>query len=277
LVVPAVLVTLGFSFVAPLIGSVYAFTNWDGFGAAHWVGLHNFQEIFQSSDTRGAIWNTLKLSVVFVVLVNLFGLGLALGVNRVLKSRYLLRSIFFLPVVVIPLATSFVWQYIFAYSGPLNGFLSLVGLHSWVKPWLNDPTWALWTVVVVMLWQYTGLMMVIYIGGLQGIPQELDEAAAIDGATAWRRLRRVTLPLLAPAVTICVVLSTLVALRAFDQIVALTGGGPVNASQTLSTEVYYQTFSNGRYGYGTAIALLLSVIIVAAVLIQMVVFRRREA
>jgi raffinose/stachyose/melibiose transport system permease protein len=275
-VVPAVSLVVGFHIVAPTFGAWYAFTNWNGVSHAKWVGFGNFTEIFHDAGTRGSVYNTIKLAAVFLVLVNVIGLGLALALNRVLKSRMLLRSIFFLPVVVIPLATSFIWQYIFDYNGALNKFLGFVGLHSWIRPWLGDPGFALWTALVVMVWQYVGLMMVIYLAGLQGIPEELDEAAAVDGATVWMRFRRVTFPLLAPSVTIASTLAMIIGLRAFDQILALTGGGPVDASQTLSTEVYQQSFVNGRFGFGAALALLLTGMILLMALLQLFLLRRRE-
>jgi raffinose/stachyose/melibiose transport system permease protein len=277
LVLPATAAVFGFYIVAPLFGARYAFTNWNGLGHAKWVGLANFTEIFKDPGVRGSLYNTLKLAGSFFVLVNVFGLCLALALNRVLKTRYILRSIFFLPVVVIPLATSFVWSYIFDYNGALNKGLQAVGLTSWVTPWLGDPSLALWAVLVVMLWQYTGLTMVIYLAGLQGIPQDLDEAATVDGATTWLRFRRVTLPLLAPAMTAAAMLSMILGLRTFDQILALTGGGPINASQTLSSEVYSQTFVNGQFGYGAAIALLLSALIIVIAAVMLFVLRRREA
>jgi raffinose/stachyose/melibiose transport system permease protein len=277
LVVPAVVLGIGVHLAAPLFGSWYAFTDWNGLNAAKWIGLDNFREIFQTPATRAALYNTLKLACAFFVLVNALGLSLALALNRVLKTRYVLRSIFFLPVVVIPLATSFIWQYIFDYRGALNQFLGFVGLDSWIRPWLGDPDFALWTILVVMLWQYTGLTMILYLAGLAGIPQELDEAATVDGAPTWMRFRRVTLPLLAPAITVAATLTMIIGLRAFDQVLALTGGGPVNASETLSTQIYKQTFVNGRFGYGAALALVLTVLISVIAVTQLAVLRRGEA
>jgi raffinose/stachyose/melibiose transport system permease protein len=277
LVVPAVVLVTGFFIVAPALGVRYAFTDWNGLSHARWIGLGNFREIFRSPETSTALWNTLKLAGAFFVLVNILGLGLALALNRVLRTRFILRSIFFLPVVVIPLATSYIWEYIFDYTGPLNKFLNWAGLHSWVHPWLGDPGFALWTILIVMLWQYTGLTMVLYLAGLAGIPQELDEAAAVDGATTWTRFRRVTLPLLAPAITVAATLTTIIGLRTFDQILALTGGGPVYASETLSTEMYKQTFAAGRFGYGAALALVLTVLILVLAITQVAILRRGEA
>src|SRR4029077_3837708 len=135
----------------------------------------------------------------------------------------------------------------------------------------------LWTVLVVLVWQFTGLAMVIYLAGLQGISPELDEASAVDGASIWMRFRWVTLPLLAPALTVSATLTLIFGLRVFDQVLALTGGGPVDASETLATQVWEQTFQFGKFGYGAAIALVLSGLIIVVTLSQLAVLRWREA
>ena len=183
LALPALIAVFATHFIPQIAGSWYAFTDWNGFSAhANWVGLRNFRTLLHDPTTRGALWHTLELSFAFVVIVNLTGLGFALGLNRTLKSRHVLRALLFAPVVVSPLAIAFIWQYIFDYYGALNRVLGDVGLSSWQQSWLGDPQWALWTMLVVMVWQFTGLTMVIYLAGLQAIPDELDEAAAVDGA-----------------------------------------------------------------------------------------------
>ncbi|HEY2200481.1 MAG TPA: sugar ABC transporter permease, partial [Solirubrobacteraceae bacterium] len=242
-----------------------------------WVGLANFREIFSDPVARGALWHTLELTAAFVAVVNVIGLVLALALHRTVRSRNLLRALFFAPVVLSPLAVSYIWQFIFAYNGPLNHFLGAIGLHSWQKDWVGDPQWALWTIFVVMVWQFAGLAMTLYLAGLQGIPEELDEAAAVDGASTWFRLRRVTLPLLAPALTISITLMTISGLRVFDQVVGLTTGGPANATETLATQVYEQGFVNGRFGYGAAFGVLLTLLVALVALIQVTALRRREA
>lgn len=163
------------------------------------------------------------------------------------------------------------------YEGPLNSLLGTLGLESWQRPWLGDPTWALWCVRVVMVWQYVGLTMIIYLAGLQGVPDELEEAAAVDGASLWMRLRRIVLPLLAPAITVASTLTLIHALRIFDQVMALTGGGPVDATETLATQVYKQTFQLGRFSYGAALALVLAAMIAVLSIAQTLILRRREA
>jgi raffinose/stachyose/melibiose transport system permease protein len=244
---------------------------------ANFVGLDNFVHIFRDPATRGALLHTLYLALTFVVLVNLVGLTLALGLNKSVKSRNILRAIFFAPVVMSPLAVAYIWQYIFDYSGGLNLILHNVGLDSWRQAWLGDPNWALWSILVVMVWQYSGLTMVIYLAGFQAIPGELYEASAVDGAKLWMRFRRLTLPLLAPAITVNLTLMLIVGLRVFDQVVALTGGGPVDATETLATEVWKQTFLLGRFGLGSALALVLGALIAAMAITQTLVLRRREA
>lgn len=277
LVVPGLAVAVVVHLAAPLAGAWYAFTDWDGLGSATWVGLDNFREIFESSATRTALFNTLKLAGLFVVIVNVLGLTLALAVNRVLKMRNLLRAVFFFPVAMSPVAIAFIWRYILQYEGPLNQLLRVAGLGSWQRVWLADPNWALWTVLFVLVWQFTGLAMVLYLAGLQTIPDELVEASAVDGASASMRFRRIVFPLLAPAFTVSVTLTLVIGLRVFDQVLALTGGGPVGASETLSTMMWKQTWVNGRFGYGAAVALVLTLLVGVLAITQTVLLRRREA
>jgi raffinose/stachyose/melibiose transport system permease protein len=277
LVLPGLVFAIAVNFIAPIAGGWYSLTDWSGIGHAKYIGLANFRNIFKDDATRNALQHSVVLAVTFVVLANVIGLALALGLNRAVKSRQILRSLFFLPVVMSPLAVSYIWNYMFDYTGALNQWLRALGLESWQRPWLGDPKWALWTILVVMVWQWSGLMMVIYMAGLHGIPDELIEASAIDGAGAWLRFRRIILPLLAPAITVNLTLALIHGLRVFDQVMALTGGGPVDATETLATQVYKQTFVLSRYGYGSALALVLSGLVAVATLAQLRLLRSREA
>jgi raffinose/stachyose/melibiose transport system permease protein len=277
LVLPGVALLIATHYVPVFAGGAYAFTDWGGLSAtAHWIGLDNFREILKDPIARGALVHTLELAGAFVVIVNVVGLGLALALNRTLKTRFLLRSIFFLPSVVAPLAMAFIWRYIFDYGGALNQLLAAVGEKGWQRPWLGDPGLALWTVLVVMVWQYSGLVMVLYLAGLQGVSDELMEAAVVDGASGWRRFRKIVLPLLAPAITVSITLTTITGLRVFDQVLALTGGGPAYASETLATQVYQQIFVNGRFAYGSALAFVLAALVAVLAITQALVLRRRE-
>jgi raffinose/stachyose/melibiose transport system permease protein len=276
LALPGIFALVAFTLVPVVAGGLYAFTDWRGLGDANWIGLDNFREIFQDPTTRGALWHTLVFGGALVVLTNVVGLALALGLNRTLKTRHLLRAVFFLPVILSPLAVSYIWQYILDPSGPDNTVLGTVGLEGWQRAWLGDPNWALLSVLLVLVWQQSGLTMVIYLAGLQSIPEDLVEASTVDGASAWMRLRRVTLPLLRPAFIIASTLTLIFGLRVFDQILGLTGGGPVGATETLATQVWKQSFADGRFGYGAALSILLTLIIATLALAQLFVLRRQE-
>jgi raffinose/stachyose/melibiose transport system permease protein len=273
---PAVAALFAFHFVPVGFGSYYAFTKWNGLTHAAWVGLANFREVAADRTARGALAHTLELGGCFVVGSNAIGLGLALALNRAVKTRNLLRSLFFAPLAVSPLAIAYLWQWIFDYDGVLNRLLVDVGLASWRHNWLGETSTALWTILVVMIWQYSGLAMVLFLAGLQSISDDVYEATLVDGASAWFRLRRVVLPLLAPALTVSATLTLIIGMRVFDQVLALTGGGPVDATETLATQVYKQTFIALRYGYGAALALLLTALIVVIAVTQLALLRRNE-
>jgi raffinose/stachyose/melibiose transport system permease protein len=211
----------------------------------------------------------------FLVLSNVIGLGFALSLNRGLKTRYVLRTLIFMPVVIAPIAVSFVWKFIFAYEGPLNQTLSAVGLKSLQRDWLASPHLALAAVLVVMVWQAIGFTMVIYLAGLATVPVELEEAAALDGAGHIRRFFAVTVPMIQPSIAIATTLSLIQGLRVFDQVLALTGGGPAGATQTLATEVYQQTFVFGSFGFGAALALMLTLIILIFTIVMQRMTRDR--
>ena len=173
-----------------------------------------------------------------------------------------------MPVVLSPLAVAYIWKFVFDFAGPINAVLSAMGLESWQRAWLGDPVFAIWAILLVMVWQNTGFAMVIYMAGLAAVPVEIEEAAAIDGAGLRQRFWHVVLPSIMPAVAISSTLGIVNGLRIFDQIMALTGGGPAGATETLATEVYKQTFSLGNFGYGAALALILTVIILVFAVTQ---------
>jgi len=274
--VPGVALALALIYVPTALGSFYAFTDWKGIGGWHWVGISNFKAVFDDKELLGSLKNTVILAFGFLVLTNVLGLLLALALNRNLKTRYLLRTLVFMPVVLAPIAVSYVWSFIFAFNGPLNQALGSVGLDSWQKDWLADPTWAKVCVLVVMVWQNTGFVMVIYLAGLAGVPIELEEAGALDGAGRWGRFWHIVLPTIRPATGIATTLMLIQGLRVFDQIMALTGGGPAGATQTLATEIYQQTIVFGKYGFGAALALLLSVMILVLSGVQQLATRERN-
>jgi raffinose/stachyose/melibiose transport system permease protein len=274
-VLPALVLTGAVIYLATAAGAFYAFTDWTGIGAYNFVGVTNFVKVFHNSQLLGALVNTVLLAGGFVVFTNLIGLGFALALNRTLKTRYLLRTLIFLPVVLSPVAVSYIWKFIFAYDGSLNQILGDIGLGSLRHDWLAVPKLALGCVLVVMVWQSIGFVAVVYLAGLATVPSELEEAAAIDGAGPWRRFRRITVPMIQPSLAIATTLTLIQGLRVFDQVMALTGGGPDNATQTLATEIYQQTFTYQEFGLGAAMALVLTVFILVFTIAQLTLTRDR--
>jgi len=274
---PAVILVIGVHYVATLTGGFFAFTNWTGLGDWEFIGLDNFVRIFNDPQLLGAVWNTLFLAFASVILTNVIGLLFALAINRMLKTRYILRTLLFMPVVLSPLAVAYVWKFIYQFNGPLNGLLGALGLEEFQKVWLADPTWSIWAILITVVWQQTGFTMVIYLAGLASVPVEVEEAAALDGAGIWGRFWNVTVPAIRPSIAIATTLGIIQGLRIFDQILALTGGGPAGATETLATEIYKQAFSLGQFGFGSALALVLTVIILAFAILQQYVTRDRDA
>jgi raffinose/stachyose/melibiose transport system permease protein len=259
------------------MGSTYAFTDWGGREAtASWIGLENFRFIFRDDTLRSALFRTFQLAGLLVVVSNVLGLFLAMSLRSNLKTRNLIRALFFLPFALSHLASGYIWKFIFQYDGPLNIMLRSVGLSEWTRPWLADPVFAVYTILILLVWQYTGLTMIIYLAGLEGIPDELHDAVAVDGASRWLKLRAVTLPLLAPAITVSATLTLIFGLGAFDQVISLTGGGPVNATETLATQVWETTFIYGYFGRGSALALILTVVVAVLSISQVALLRHRE-
>jgi len=258
-------------------GVWYAFTDWDGLDPSFaFIGLDNFRELTRDPDARQAIGNTLIIAVAITIIQNGFGLLLALGVNTVIKSRNVLRVLLFAPAVITPIVTAYLWRNLLGPGGAVNSLLGAVGLDSWQRNWLGDPELALWSVVGVIVWQFAGYSMVIFLAGLQSVPREVYEAAAIDGAGPVRRFWSVTRPLLAPAFTINLMLSIIGGIKLFDQVWALTGGGPGHATDTLSTLIYKDAFTLGEFGYSIALAVVLTIIVAVVSTGQYAVLARQE-
>jgi raffinose/stachyose/melibiose transport system permease protein len=261
-VVPA-LVLFAFVVLVPSArGVYYAFTNWDGLDP-HFklVGLHNFADLAGDPTARQAIWHTVLIAIAITIIQNGIGLLLALGVNSMIKTRHFLRVLLFAPAVVTPIVTAYLWRNLLGPDGAVNSLLSTVGLGSWQQDWLGNPRLALWMIVLVIVWQFAGYSMVIFLAGLQSIPREIYEAAAIDGSGPVRRFWSIVRPLLAPAITINLMLSIIGGIKLFDQVYALTGGGPGHATDTISTLIYKDAFTLGEFGYSIALAVVLTAIV----------------
>ncbi|WP_344479248.1 sugar ABC transporter permease [Nonomuraea monospora] len=276
-VVPAISIYLFIVVVPSANGALFSFTDWNGM-RPDWsfVGLDNFTSVFSDRTALDALVNTLVLAASATVVQNVAGLLLALGVNSMVKSRYVLRVVFFAPVVLTPLVAGYVWSFLLSPNGAVNDALRAVGLGSLAHDWLGDPDTALYAVVLEIVWQFSGYSMVIYLAGLQAIPAEVLEAATIDGAGPWNKFRRVVLPLLNGAVVINVMLCLIGGLKQFDQVMAMTGGGPGTATETISTAIYKSAFSLGDFPFSIALAVVMTVVIAVLATVQFRLTQRKS-
>ncbi|WP_372629841.1 carbohydrate ABC transporter permease [Cohnella sp.] len=265
--------------MTPTLSSIYlSFTSWDGISEnIRYIGWDNFKEIGESPRVHNALKNTILVAIALVLLENVVALALAILVDQVRWFRNLFRSIFYFPVLMSGIIMGFIWMIILNYNfGVVNQLLDTVGLSSLKTDWLGNPDYALLSIILSTVWKASGYYMIIYLAGLQGIPQELLEAASIDGAGKWKQFRHVTFPLLAGATTVCVMLSMINSLKLFDQIAVMTNGGPGFATETLTYIIYRVAFGEGRQGFGTALAMVLFALILIISLVQIRLLRKRE-
>jgi raffinose/stachyose/melibiose transport system permease protein len=262
--------------IPTVLGVYYAFTNWDGISAAPvFVGLDNFIQLFKTPETIQALGNTLLMALVITVAQNAIGLALAAGVNSRIKSRNVLRTFLFAPVVMTPIIVGYLWQFLFIPNGPIARLAEVVGIHNLNV--LGDPATAIWGVMVVVIWQHAGYSMVIFLAGMQGIPEEINEAAALDGAGVWKRFVHVTWPLLRTPLVINITLSLIMSFKLFDQVMATTQGGPGYSTQTLSTLLYFEAFQFNHFSSGIALGVIVFVFTAVISFAQMRLFRDRNA
>ncbi|MDF2924998.1 MAG: transporter permease [Paenibacillaceae bacterium] len=265
--------------IYPTLNSVnLSFTSWDGINPQiKYIGFDNFIEMWNSKRVHNALRNTLVLSISLVVLENIVAILLAMLVDQVRWFKNLFRSIFYFPVLLSGIVMGFVWAIIFNYNfGVISQMLDKIGLGALKIDWLGNPNYAMIAIIVTTVWKGAGYYMIIYLAGLQGIPPELHEAAAIDGASRWQQFRRITFPLLAGSMTVSMMLSMINALKIFDQIAVMTDGGPGFATETMTYIVYKVGFGELRQGYGTALSLILFLLILIVSLIQVRLLRKRE-
>jgi raffinose/stachyose/melibiose transport system permease protein len=261
----------GYFLVYPMLNAVrLSFFDWSGFRTdqPEFVGLDNYVRIFTSDPV---FWRSLSNSVVWVVLSlavpMMIALALALGLNRRMVGRNLLRSVFYLPAVFASITVAAMWRWLYNPTlGLVNQVLEAVGLESWTQTWLGDPDFAFYSVFAASVWQGVGFSMVLLLAGLQNVPQELVEAARIDGANAWQVFRNVTIPALRPTFVVVVILTIINSLKVFDLIVGMTGGGPAQSTQVLALWSYTQSFTNHSFGLGGAVATVLLVVSLALVI-----------
>ncbi len=265
--IPFLAVFLLFRFGPTLAGFGISLLNWNIIGTAHFIGLRNYTALARDPQFFLSIKNTLYFMLLTAPAMILLGLLLALLINERLRGRTVARTAIFTPYVVMSTVVGVIWLWIYNQDvGVLNYYLSLIGIGK--IPWLSDTQTAMPAVSIATLWWTLGFNMIIYLAGLQDIPQELEEAARVDGATETGVIRWITLPLLAPTTFIVVMLTLINTMQVFDQIYVMTGGGPSLSTLTLIQYLYYQAFTYYKLGYGSAVAYVVLVILVILALIQ---------
>ncbi|PPA68539.1 carbohydrate ABC transporter permease [Jeotgalibacillus proteolyticus] len=263
--------------VFPFIDGIrISFTNWNGFSQTYsYIGFDQYKRMFSDPDTWLVVKNTLLYGIGSTILQNIVGLGYALLLNQNLKIRSLTRTIIYLPVIISPLIMGYIWYFFFAYNGgALNDLFVLFGSEP-VNA-LGNPAVNPYIIVFVNTFQFVGIAMIIYLAGLQSISKEYYEAANIDGANSWQKFKAITIPLLMPSITINLVLNIIGGLKLFDVIVALTNGGPGNASQSMSTFMYNLYFSRQDAGYAATQGVLMALIILVISMAALLYFKRKE-
>ena len=264
--------------VGPVLASLLlSFTDYDALSSPRWVGIANYRDIlFGTEAATRLFWksvgNTLYYTVGQVGLEMITGLALALLVNaRILRAKAVWRTAYYVPVVTSAVAASMMWLWLYQpQAGLLNIILQSLGLPR--LGWLSDPRLAMPSVIAMAVWQGAGWSMVIYLAGLQGIPESLYEAARIDGATANQQFLYVTLPLLAPVTLFVVIISCISALQVFAQVYVMTQGGPLNATTTVTYQIWNNAFRFYRLGYASAMSFLLFLVILAISIVNNRVF-----
>ncbi|WP_207621161.1 ABC transporter permease subunit, partial [Streptosporangium minutum] len=270
------LALFGLLVLAPILVAMYTSVfKWNGLGGAptDFVGAANFGRMFSDEVFLGDLWRGLVLIVLSTTVQLPLALGIAMLLNQRLRGRALYRLLFFAPYVLSEVITGVLFTMILSPDqGVANRLLAVAGLES---AWLSDPSSVMVSLFLVMTWKYFGFHMILYLAGRQGIPEELTEAARIDGATAWEAFRHVTLPLLGPTIRISVFLSVIGAIQLFDLVWVLTGGGPAHSSETMAVTMFQFGFKRYQVGYASAISVVMFVIsLVFALGYQRFVMRR---
>lgn len=273
---PALLVYIIFKLYPAISGIYYSLTDWNGINKTFgFVGLDNFFEIFQDTYFWKSMLFTLKYVVVTLVVSNVIALILAVAIESRPKGKSFFRTIFYMPNMISMVIGGYMWMFIFTkvlYYMADNWGWSLLD-----KSWIGDPHYSFLAIVIVATWGAVGYLMIIYMAALQGVPNELKEAATLDGATRWQVFWKVTFPLIGHAVTICVFWALNSGFQVFDVIYALTGGGPGRATQSVAINIYEEAFKgNIRYGYATAKSTMLFLIVLIITMIQLKISKGRE-
>jgi raffinose/stachyose/melibiose transport system permease protein len=262
----------------PLLNAFHlSFTDFAGVGDSKWIGWRNFVEISENPAYASVLKVTLAYAAIVVVVQNLLGLGIAALLFSLPRLRNAARVALLVPSMYSAVIAAFVWQYIYSpLGGGLNEVLKLIGAESWQQIWLGEPGIALFSVAAVQIWMYAGYSTAIFLAGYLGIPADLHDAANIDGANAWQRFWKIDVPLLAPSFTVNITLSTIGTFKAFEFPLVLTQGGPDGATTTLGLQIFNSLFGEYRFGFASALSVVMLLLIVLVAYTQNWYLRRRE-
>jgi multiple sugar transport system permease protein len=268
------LIAFGVFTLGPAIFSlVVGFTRWNGLDTPDWVGIDNYTQLLKDPLFRKSVGNTALYTAQFVVLVTITSTTLAVLLNSRIPGRSVVRFLWFIPIVTDMVSVSMVWTWIYhARFGVLNYFVELVGLPG--QSWLGNKRWALFSLVILSVWRWTGYYAIIILAALQNVPKELYEAATIDGATRWQAFRNITVPLISPALFFVVVISMMSSFQVFEQMWVMTQGGPEDATISVAMYLYVQGFEFLKMGYASAVAWVLFLMIFAVTVVNWTVRKR---
>lgn len=263
--------------LAPAFGGVwYSLTDWNGLNPSYnMVGLSNYREAFTDTYFLDSIWFTLKYVLFMLVLQNVLAILLAVLIESRRRTKALFRTVFFMPNMISLIIGGYMWLFIFTRVLPY--LAENAGMTFLDQSWIGDPKYSFLAILILSLWAGVGYQMVIYIAALQNVPDDIKEAAAIDGATSWQQFRFITLPMIMPAITICMFLTLNGSFKVFDAVYSLTGGGPGRSTQVIALNIFEEAFAqSNRYGYASAKAIILFLIVMLITFIQLAVMKKRE-
>ena len=257
----------------PLIkGVIYSFTNFRGYGEFDWVGIRNYTDLFTDARVGKSYLFTFKLAIVATIVVNVLSLVLALGLNSKIKFKSALRGMYFVPNILGALVVGYIFNYFFTYILP--AVVKMMGGKG--DSILASSKWAWVAIVIVCAWQSVAMNTIIYISGLQTVPEDVYEAGSLDGATGWKKFKNLTFPLILPFFTINMVLCMKNFLMVFDQIMALTKGGPAQSTESISYLIYNNGMSGGQFGFQSANAVIFFIVIVIISAVQLTITGKKE-
>lgn len=278
---PALLVYIGFVFLPVALAAYYSFFNWNGLGPLErFIGFDNYTRVLTDPVFHTALRNNFFVVGASLLVQGPLAIGVALLLNRKMKGRGLVRLLIFIPYILSEVIAGVAFKLILQAPaggsyGPFDTVLSAVGLGELRQLWLADQSVVMWTIFAILTWKYLGFAIIIMLAGLQGVPEELSEAAAIDGAGWWQTQRYITIPLLGPTIRVWAFLSIIGSLQLFDMVWIMTGGGPANSTHTMATYMVLFGLNRQQVGFGSAVAVILFLIsLVIALLYQRFALRR---